>query len=158
MKKTLLHFLSLIVFVQTILLLSSSAAMAGGFGSVNPDPLLSIPGNRDYEPVVVGTGTNIDSNTPIYPYYSYSYSQSIYLQTELNFSNKIITQIGYHYGGDSDGIDFDIEVWLSHTDLTALTQVAPLSNSVKVEYRFHHFYLQANQSDNLCLKASLSLS
>lgn len=132
MKKTLQHFLKLFVLVQMIFLLPTTVTLAGGTVSVSPKPLFSPPETRDSNPIVIGTGTYTNSNTPIYPYYGYSYSQTIYLQSELNFSNKIITQIGYHYAGPNNGIDFDVEVWLAHTSLTDLTQFAPLSNAIKV--------------------------
>ena len=77
MKKTLQHFLKLFVLVQMIFLLPTTVTLAGGTVSVSPKPLFSPPETRDSNPIVIGTGTYTNSNTPIYPYYGYSYSQTI---------------------------------------------------------------------------------
>ncbi|PKP54145.1 MAG: hypothetical protein CVT92_01040 [Bacteroidetes bacterium HGW-Bacteroidetes-1] len=82
--------------------------------------------------IVVGTGTELSSNIPIYPYFGYSFSQTLYLQSELNVANKRIFRIGYQYGGPSENLEFDIEVWLAHTTQSEITASVPLSGFTKV--------------------------
>jgi len=80
----------------------------------------------------VGTGTELSMNVPISPWWGYSFSQTLYLQSELNIANKRIFRIGYQYGGSTTNLDFNIEVWLKHTTLTDLTSTEPLSTFTKV--------------------------
>ncbi len=70
---------------------------------------------------VVEVGTNNDFGTsriPINCYYSYSYSQSIYLQSELN-NNGNITKISYHFknsvGQTPENHVDSVKVFMGHT-------------------------------------------
>jgi hypothetical protein len=83
--------------------------------------------------VEIGTGTSIDNSLPMDPYFHYSYSQSIYLPSEINQSGEI-TKLRYHYNGNSSWTD-NIVVYMGHTtatefadnsswiDITSLTEV-----------------------------------
>lgn len=82
--------------------------------------------------ITIGTGTETSNLTPVGPEYRYSFSQVLYLQSELNIANKRIFRIGYQYAGENPDLDFDIEVYLSHTTATELTVSVPLTNFTKV--------------------------
>jgi hypothetical protein len=45
----------------------------------------------------IGTGTSVGMSLPIEPYYGYSYSQTIYLQSEIDRTAQRIESISYHY-------------------------------------------------------------
>ena len=66
--------------------------------------------------VFIGDGT-VNRNLPVNPYYDYSYSQSIYLQPEINISNKRLTKISYYWNGLGAG-DYSggWTVYMGHTD------------------------------------------
>lgn len=53
-----------------------------------------------YSQVYVGEGTNQEQHAPIEPYYGYSYSQSIYLASEIN-ANGSITSLQWYFSGTS---------------------------------------------------------
>lgn len=53
-----------------------------------------------YSQVAIGEGTNEDQMLPFEPYYGYSYSQSIYLASEIN-ANGLITSLQWYYSGNS---------------------------------------------------------
>jgi len=83
--------------------------------------------------LVVGTGTEIVmSPTPINGWFGYSFSQTIYLQSEINIANKRIFQIAYQYAGIDPNLENTVEVWLAHTTLTELTASVSLSGFTKV--------------------------
>lgn len=72
-----------------------------------------------YGQVTVGEGTGTSSNVPINAYYGYTYSQSIYLASEINASGSI-TSIQFYYNGtgampNSQGWT----VYLGHTAKTS---------------------------------------
>jgi hypothetical protein len=82
--------------------------------------------------VVVGTGTYESHNTPVYPYYGYSFTQTLYLQPELSFQDKQIYRIGYQYIGSTNNLEFDIEVWMKHTSASQITSTQQLDDFTKV--------------------------
>ncbi len=66
--------------------------------------------------VVVGGGTEINHHLPIEPYYGYSYSQSIYLQSDLNVQGQQIESILYYYnGGATLNNSYDWVIYMGHT-------------------------------------------
>lgn len=83
--------------------------------------------------IQIGTGTNESQSIPFEPYYGYSYTQSIYLQSEINASGNI-TSIQWFYSGTTsldDSQDLIIYMaedvktsyssttdWISSTSLT----------------------------------------
>jgi hypothetical protein len=89
--------------------------------------------------VIIGTETTLNSNVPVYPYYGYSISQTLYLQTELNFSNKMIEGIGYQYNGNQSVLELWIEIYFEHTTLDNLTNTVSLNNATKVFDDVYYF-------------------
>lgn len=69
--------------------------------------------------VSVGAGTDETKSIPIEAYYGYTYSQSIYLQPEIN-SSGTITSLAWYFSGTSTLTNTqDIIVWMGHTSNTA---------------------------------------
>ena len=89
--------------------------------------------------VIIGAETTLNSNVPVYPYYGYSISQTLYLQTELNFSNKMIEGIGYQYNGNQSVLELWIEIYFEHTTLDNLTNTVSLNNATKVFDDVYYF-------------------
>lgn len=66
--------------------------------------------------VQIGTGTNKDQKTPIYPPFGYSYSQSIYLASEINGTGKI-TAIKWYYSGVTKlQSTQNLRIYIGHTN------------------------------------------
>ncbi|MDA3910622.1 MAG: T9SS type A sorting domain-containing protein [Bacteroidales bacterium] len=63
--------------------------------------------------ITIGTGTN-ENSVPINPYYGYSYSQSIYDQSEINVIADI-DKISFYFNGNSSFTDNPVEIFLGHT-------------------------------------------
>ncbi|MBM4399413.1 MAG: M6 family metalloprotease domain-containing protein, partial [Candidatus Cloacimonetes bacterium] len=72
----------------------------------------------DISSVIIGTETQTNKGLPIEPYYGYTYSQSIMLQSEINITNKSITRIAWNYNGNSAWTDA-IKIYMGHTSLTS---------------------------------------
>jgi len=72
-------------------------------GGSNYAPTITAPtGNRIIyvPPVTIGTASTTNQSLPIEPYYGYTYSQSIYDQSEVGAAGQI-TKIGWNYTGGS---------------------------------------------------------
>ncbi len=83
--------------------------------------------------VEIGAETVTNQSLPVEPYYGYSYSQSIYLQSEIDRSGERIEKIWYHYNGGSDlSATTDWVVYMGHTSATELTDWIPLANLTQV--------------------------
>ena len=95
-------------------------------GSLSPDQIMA------NDSIIIGDSLQLSMQVPLAPWWGYSFTQTLYLQPEINIADKRIYQIGYKYGGLAPSVDFDIEVWLSHTTLTELTEALPLTNFTKV--------------------------
>lgn len=108
----------------TVLMLTVFSSFV--FSSEIPD------GNKPSGSVIIGTATTTNHNTPVYLWYGYSFTQTLYFQSELNFSNKIIEEIGYQYAGSNTNLEVDIEIYLEHTNLTQLNSTVQLTNATKV--------------------------
>ncbi|WP_196894662.1 T9SS type A sorting domain-containing protein [Aureivirga marina] len=88
--------------------------------------------------VNVGDGTEIDQHTPINPYFNYSYSQNIYLGSEINTSGNIS---GVKFYLDTEitatltiSKSDEWEVWIGHTSKTKFdssTDLIPLTDEMK---------------------------
>ncbi|PLX07394.1 MAG: hypothetical protein C0596_10645 [Marinilabiliales bacterium] len=63
--------------------------------------------------VEIGTGSNTVS-LPYNPYYGYSYSQSIFEQSEIGLSGTI-DKIRFKFNGNSAFTDDPVNVYLAHT-------------------------------------------
>ena len=86
------------------------------------------------EIVIIGTGTD-DLSLPIEPYYGYSYSQSIFLQSEINMARPI-EKIYYYWNGAAATVNSNNwTVYMGHTSNTSFdsgTAWIPLSNLTEV--------------------------
>ena len=72
-----------------------------------------------FSQVNVGTGTTVNEEMPIEPYYKFSYSQVIYTAAEINSSGSI-TGIKYTASPETTLANSDgWEVWLGHTSLSS---------------------------------------
>jgi hypothetical protein len=69
--------------------------------------------------IEIGAGTE-DAGLPINPFYGYSYSQTIFLQEELNTDGQRIHKIAFYYEGGSRWSD-QIRVFMAHTSQDELT-------------------------------------
>lgn len=67
--------------------------------------------------VEIGTEAETGTGLPMDAFTKHSYSQSLYLQSELNQTGKRITSILYHYNGNSAWNE-DIVIYMGHTDKT----------------------------------------
>lgn len=74
--------------------------------------------------VTIGSGTNEAQNVPIEAYYGYTYSQSIYLQSEIIASGNITTLSWYFSGTSTLTNSQDIVIWMGHTTKTDFAGVA----------------------------------
>ncbi|PWH84947.1 hypothetical protein DIT68_11275 [Brumimicrobium oceani] len=71
--------------------------------------------------VNVGTGTLTGQALPIEPYYGYSYSQSIYLASEINANGSITGITFYTDAGTIISNSNDWVVYLGHTTKSSFT-------------------------------------
>lgn len=69
--------------------------------------------------IEIGDGTE-DQGLPIKPFISYSYSQTIFLQEELNIEDQRIHRIAFYYQGGRKVEDM-VRVYMAHTDQETLT-------------------------------------
>ncbi|GEM_PF-1504415 len=84
--------------------------------------------------VQVGNGTSTSAQTPINAFYGFSYSQSVYLQGEINASGSI-TGIQYYFNGSSLSNSDSLTVYLGHSSRTtyaSTTDWEPIGNLTQV--------------------------
>lgn len=130
---------------------------------VLPNESKGVEQAKDIIEVIIGTGEETSGSLPISPWWGYSFSQTIYLQSEINLENKRISRIGFQYADGTPEISEITEIWLGHTALTQLDQTVQLGQSTKVydgPFDFsimedfswvdieHYFY---NNADNLLI-------
>lgn len=72
-----------------------------------------------YAQVPIGGGNNQDQSVPIQAYYGYTYSQSIYLASEINATGNITSLKWYFQGTTLLPNTQDLVIYLGHTDKTA---------------------------------------
>ena len=66
----------------------------------------------------IGDGSE-DYKLPIYPYSRYSYTQSIYLQSEIDIENHPIEKLAFYWNGRDATVNRDnILIYMGHTDKT----------------------------------------
>ncbi len=70
--------------------------------------------------VQVGTGTNTSQSLPINAYFGYSYSQVIYLASEINASGDI-TELQWYFNGSSLSSSNDWTIYIGHTTKTSFS-------------------------------------
>ncbi|MBN2830034.1 MAG: choice-of-anchor D domain-containing protein, partial [Candidatus Cloacimonetes bacterium] len=82
--------------------------------------------------ITLGTGTTTNMSLPIEPYYGYSYSQCIYLQSEMTVSSGTISRIWYHYNGGTDlSASTQWVIYMGHTTMSSFSannSWVPVSN------------------------------
>ena len=75
-----------------------------------------------FSPVIIGTGDDGSefNSPPINAYYGWSYSQSIYLASEIGASGNITSiELGLNAGADFSSADEMVDVWIGHTSKSA---------------------------------------
>lgn len=74
-----------------------------------------------YAQVQIGAGTNTDQKLPFYPAFEYSYTQSIYLASEINAAGQI-TAIKWFYSGSSTLPNSqDLKIYIGNTSKTVFS-------------------------------------
>lgn len=72
--------------------------------------------------VQIGNGSLVNKSLPIEPYYKYSYTQSLYLDSELpDINGKFIQKIGYQFNHAYSYID-SVKIYMGYTDLDYFAQ------------------------------------
>ncbi len=71
----------------------------------------------DVTAALIGTGTEVGQHLPIEPFYGYTYSQVIYLQSEIDNTGNIVS-IEYDYTGGAWDSTGDWVVYMGHTAKT----------------------------------------
>jgi hypothetical protein len=88
--------------------------------------------------IEIGNGTVVNQSLPVEPFYNYSYSQTIYLQSELNQPNGQISSIAYKYNGGGTtptAWSDSVYIWMGHTAQSAFastTDWLPVNNMTLV--------------------------
>ena len=74
---------------------------------------------------MIGDGTATNLNLPINPYYGYNYSQTLYLQNEIDISGQRIERLFYHWNGLAAGNECkDWTIYMGHTAQTEFTSTS----------------------------------
>ena len=68
--------------------------------------------------VIIGDGTEINQGLPLEPYYNHSYSQSIYLASEIGLTDQRIEKISWHYNGYSSWGPDQFRIFMGLTNQT----------------------------------------
>ncbi len=84
--------------------------------------------------VEIGTGNLKNTHLPMEPWYGYSYSQSIYLQSEIDKTNSMITHLYYQKTSGTWDKAGDIKIYMGHTSLSELSDWIPFSDLTEVNY------------------------
>ena len=107
-----------------------SATLTINYDSVDYDVALSanvLPAGT----MIIGNGT-ANNSIPVNPYYGYTYSQSIFLQSELNMADQRIEKISYYWNGaDATEDTNDWIIYMGHTaatEFTSTTDWIPVAN------------------------------
>jgi hypothetical protein len=106
-----------------------SATLTINYDSVDYDVALSanvLPAGL----VIIGNGSS-DNDLPINTYYGYTYSQSIYLQSEINSPDQRIEKISYYWNGYSANNNSNSwNIYMGHTSASEFASTSdwiPLS-------------------------------
>ncbi len=113
---------------------AKSATLRMVYDSTNYDVALSGTG-LPAGVIPIGNGTSLLA-IPIDPYFGYSYSQSLYLQSEINTADQRIEKIRYYWNGVGEATaSNDWAIYMGHTTKTAFsttTDWVPLSGMTQV--------------------------
>ncbi len=92
----------------------------GASEAATPFSFTTVPAGLVY----IGDGTS-NQNLPIFPWYNYSYSQTIYLQSDINVANQRVENIAFYWNGANVGTDSrDWVVYMAHTDRTTFSNTS----------------------------------
>lgn len=136
MKKN--YRLQVFIVLLAVLFFNSEYSTASGLNNYNGKFKSDFSGiqqsflNSRADSVVIGTGSDSSMLVPLCPWWGFSFTQTLYFQPEINIQDKRISRIGFQYVGITTPIDFEVEIWMSHTTLNEITTTVPLSNSLKV--------------------------
>ncbi|MGI6198316.1 MAG: carboxypeptidase regulatory-like domain-containing protein [Candidatus Cloacimonadaceae bacterium] len=85
--------------------------------------------------LIIGDGT-MEGVLPVYAYQDYSYTQSIFLQSEINISNQRIERIAYYWNGAGVGTNTsDWKVYMGHVQRSGFDSMSdwvPVSHMIQV--------------------------
>ncbi|MDY0319771.1 MAG: choice-of-anchor J domain-containing protein [Candidatus Cloacimonadaceae bacterium] len=111
-----------------------SATLTISYGGEDHDVALSADVTPDGT-VAIGNGTE-NNGIPVYPYFGYTYSQSIYLQSEINTPDQRIEKISYYWNGVAASANSNNwTIYMGHTAVTAFATTSdwvPLANLTQV--------------------------
>lgn len=79
---------------------------------------ITIDGHQSLQ---IGDGASTGQHLPVEPYFTYSYSQSLFLQSELNIPDKTIVGLSWYYNGNSAWSEPNIDIYLGHTSRNAFS-------------------------------------
>jgi len=82
--------------------------------------LMMLMGVKSQAQLQIGTGTTTGKALPVEPYYGYTYSQQIYLASELN-SLDTIYKVSFYFAGASLSNSNDWIIYMGHTDSSSFT-------------------------------------
>ena len=113
---------------------AKSATLRMTYNSVDYDVALS--GNGLPEGIIpIGNGTSV-LRIPIHPYFNYSYSQSLFLQSEIAVPDQRIEKVKYYWNGyDEATASNDWVIYMGHTAKTVFnttTDWIPVANMTQV--------------------------
>jgi hypothetical protein len=81
--------------------------------------------------VQIGRGTNENDGLPLYPDFSYNYTQTLYLQPEIEMANQRISRIYYHWDGGETGTNY--KNWVIYLGHTTKSEFASTSDWVPIQ-------------------------
>gem|GEM_PF-2539789 len=112
----------------------SSGTLSGDRMLLQADAVvLSEPGQQGIQTIQIGTGTVTSAHLPIEPFWGYTYSQVIYLPSEIGRAGSI-TEIRYQYNGFENFTD-SVTVYMGLTDkdgFLGLSDWVPVSEMTQV--------------------------
>jgi hypothetical protein len=82
--------------------------------------IIVLVSNMGFSQVQIGTGTSTDKSLPIEPYYGYSYSQQIYLASEIGTSGTI-TGLKFYFSGSSLSYSNNWTIYIGASSKTSFT-------------------------------------
>ncbi len=122
-------FLMLFLFAFSWQSIAQTPKEMGGGTSISTTPVTAATTNG----VSIGNGTE-EQGLPVDPYYGYSYSQCIYLQTEIEAAGDITT-LTWDFAGSSISNSNDWTIYIGHTtksDFTSGTDWVDVSTLTQV--------------------------
>jgi hypothetical protein len=86
--------------------------------------------------LTIGNGTEVNQHLPMEPYFGYSYTQTIYLQSEINVQDCRIERIAYHYNmAGTLANSNDWVIFMTHTtntEFSSTTDWLPIDQFTQV--------------------------